>query len=139
MFNLIALITGVLFGMGMVLSGMVEPQKVISFLDIAGEWDMSLAFVMGGALIVFLPCYQLIIKPRQHPLQADEFSLSNKTHIDRRLITGASLFGIGWGLAGICPGPAIASLSGLNGGLIVFLLAMVLGFVTVNMISKRIS
>ncbi|UJF17105.1 YeeE/YedE family protein [Vibrio sp. SS-MA-C1-2] len=131
MFFFIALISGLLFGMGMALSGMVIPEVVLAFLDVAGNWKPDLAFVMGGALLVFLPCYFLIIKPCSKPVYSKEFAISNKQSIDKRLIVGASIFGLGWGLGGICPGPVVSSLASGNSGAIVFFLFMMLGlFVT---------
>ena len=108
-------IAGLLFGGGLTVSQMVNPAKVISFLDITGDWDPSLAVVMGGALIGTLLGYQLVLK-RKGPLFDEKFRLPTRKDIDGPLIMGAALFGIGWGLAGLCPGPALASASfaGLN-------------------------
>ena len=100
---------GLLFGAGLTISQMVNPEKVLAFLDVSGNWDPSLAFVMGGALAVCLITFRLILK-RATPLWADEFSLPGRSDIDRPLLLGATLFGIGWGIGGYCPGPAIASL-----------------------------
>ncbi len=100
---------GLLFGAGLTISQMVNPEKVLAFLDVSGNWDPSLAFVMGGALAVCLITFRLILK-RAAPLWADEFSLPGRSDIDRPLLLGATLFGIGWGIGGYCPGPAIASL-----------------------------
>ncbi|MDW6004522.1 YeeE/YedE family protein [Vibrio mangrovi] len=118
---------GFLFGLGMVISGMVIPDKVTGFLDITGSWDISLAFVMGGALLVFMPGYLLLVKPKQRPVMADEFLFSSLRSIDLRLISGAVIFGVGWGMAGICPGPALASLSFGHLGLWVFFASMMVG------------
>lgn len=108
-------IAGLLFGGGLTVSQMVNPEKVISFLDVTGNWDPSLAFVMGGALLVTLIGYKLVLK-RSGPMFDDKFRLPTRKDIDAPLLTGAALFGIGWGLAGLCPGPALASASfaGLN-------------------------
>ncbi len=122
-----ALVCGLIFGLGMVISGMVDPHKVTAFLDVAGAWDPSLAFVMGGALLVFMPAYLLIIKPRAKPVNADSFSLSTKVRPDKPLLIGAALFGIGWGMAGICPGPAGASLALGNSDMVLFFVAMLVG------------
>ncbi len=124
---IIALISGILFGLGMMISGMVIPENVIGFLDITGTWNPDLAFVMGSALLVFAPVYLLVIKPRNKPVLTDDFHISTKTHLDSKLIGGAVIFGIGWGIAGICPGPAITSLSGLNYNIIVFVVSMFAG------------
>ncbi|CAM3037846.1 YeeE/YedE family protein [Vibrio rarus] len=112
----------------MAVSGMVDPNKVIAFLDVAGRWDPSLAFVMGGALSVFLPVYFLLIKPRSKPLNTGVFSLSSRRDIDAPLLTGAALFGVGWGLVGVCPGPVVSSLGAGNMQAWLFLLAMLSGF-----------
>jgi uncharacterized membrane protein YedE/YeeE len=124
---IIALISGLLFGLGMMVSGMVIPENVIGFLDITGAWNPDLAFVMGSALLVFAPVYFKVIKPRKKPVLSEDFHISTKTHIDSKLIGGAIIFGIGWGIAGICPGPAITSLSGLNYSIIAFVLSMFAG------------
>ncbi len=105
-----ALASGILFGIGLGVSHMVNPAKVLAFLDVAGSWDPSLALVMAGAVAVTLPGYRLVLRA-DHPAFGPRFSLPTATVIDMRLIAGAALFGIGWGLVGICPGPAIASLA----------------------------
>ncbi|MEZ9900939.1 transporter [Vibrio breoganii] len=128
MFKFISIIAGVLFGLGMAISGMVDPVKVIGFLDIVGNWDPSLAFVMGGGLGVFLPVYFLVIKKQPKPLVAETFSVSKSSLIDSRLLVGAGLFGIGWGLVGICPGPVVSSLGAGNIQAWMFLVAMLAGF-----------
>ncbi len=118
---------GVVFGIGLTIAQMVNPAKVLSFLDLAGNWDPSLAFVMGGAVGVAAIGYRLVPHlPR--PLLADVFQIPTRTDIDARLLIGASLFGIGWGIAGLCPGPALAVLAlGHQAGLF-FALAMFAGF-----------
>lgn len=128
MFKFISIIAGMLFGLGMAISGMVDPVKVIGFLDIAGNWDPSLAFVMGGGLSVFLPFYFLVIKKQEKPISAETFSVSKSSIIDSRLLVGAGLFGIGWGLVGICPGPVVSSLGAGNVQAWLFLIAMLAGF-----------
>ena len=105
---LAALLSGLLFGAGLTISQMVNPAKVAGFLDVAGDWDPSLALVMGGALTVTAICYRLTMR-RGAPLLASDFRLPTAEDVDARLIGGAALFGVGWGLAGFCPGPAIAS------------------------------
>lgn len=126
-FRIAALVSGILFGMGMAVSGMIDPAKVIGFLDVSGHWDPSLAFVMGGALAVFLPSYFLIIKPRKQSVSGAEMCTPTNTKIDARLLSGAAIFGLGWGLAGICPGPAVASLSFGNMSIVLFFVAMLAG------------
>jgi len=104
-----ALVAGVIFGVGLALSQMVNPYKVINFLDITGQWDPSLMFVLGGAVLTTTLAYRFIFS-RGKPLLADDFQLPTLLQIDRPLIIGAALFGIGWGVIGYCPGPAVASL-----------------------------
>ncbi len=106
---LVALGLGILFGVGLTVSQMVNPAKVIGFLDVAGHWDPSLAFVMGGALLVTLPAFALA-RRRESPVMVPSFHLPQRRDLDARLVSGAVLFGLGWGLAGFCPGPALASL-----------------------------
>jgi uncharacterized membrane protein YedE/YeeE len=118
-----ALLAGVLFGAGLTISDMVNPARVQNFLDIAGTWDPTLVFVMGGALAVALPGYRLVLG-RTAPLSAATFHLPAARDIDRRLIGGAALFGVGWGLAGICPGPAFADIVTFAPGVFVFIAAM---------------
>ncbi|MCG6200117.1 YeeE/YedE family protein [Psychromonas antarctica] len=126
---IIALISGILFGAGMIISAMVDPTKVIAFLNVTGNWDPSLAFVMGGALAVFTPCYHLLIKKRSHALNGDKFSWTSNTKIDRTLLSGAAIFGAGWGLAGFCPGPAMASIGGGSTTIFIFIISMLIGIV----------
>jgi len=107
--TLAALGCGLVFGLGLTVSGMMNPAKVIGFLDVAGDWDPTLVFVMGGALLVTLPGYRAILKGRR-PVLANSFSLPTKKSLDAPLILGSALFGVGWGLVGFCPGPAVAAL-----------------------------
>lgn len=124
--GMVALVSGVLFGAGLVVSGMTRPTKIIGFLDPLGAWDLSLAFVMMGAIAVHLVAYRLI-RGRSSPLLAPKFAIPTRRDVDLRLVTGAALFGIGWGLGGYCPGPGLTSLASGASGVIVFVLAMVLG------------
>jgi uncharacterized membrane protein YedE/YeeE len=117
---------GILFGAGLTISQMVNPRKVTDFLDFLGNWDPSLAFVMGGALAVTALGYRLVLR-RPHPLFVSEFHRPAKQRIDARLIGGAALFGVGWGLAGFCPGPAVASLGYGMWQSVVFVSAMLVG------------
>ncbi len=104
-----ALVSGLVFGLGLAVSGMMNPEKVIGFLDVAGDWDPTLAFVMGGALLVTVPAFWGILR-RPRPLLASEFDLQTKKTLDVRLLGGAAVFGVGWGLSGFCPGPAVVAL-----------------------------
>ncbi len=122
-----SLLCGTLFGFGLTLSGMVLPEKVLGFLDLLGDWDPSLALVMGGALLVFMPGYFWLVKPRERSLLGAPFHLPTKRQIDIRLITGSALFGIGWGLVGICPGPALTSLVTAQWPVLLFVVAMLVG------------
>lgn len=127
---LIALAAGLLFGIGLAVSGMFDPAKVLGFLDLAafadGAWDPSLALVMVGALIVTLPAFQMARRWRQ-PAAAALFQAPTATSIDGKLALGALLFGAGWGLVGYCPGPALAALAFGAAGTLVFALAMIAG------------
>ena len=117
---------GLLFGQGLIISRMIDPKKVMDFLDIAGDWDPSLAFVMIGAIAVTSIGYRFLFK-MERPLFADLFRLPISKQIDRRLIGGAILFGVGWGLAGLCPGPALVDFSLGLSFVMLFVVFMVLG------------
>ncbi|MGC6472906.1 MAG: DUF6691 family protein [Parvibaculales bacterium] len=119
-------ICGAVFGLGLAVSGMLNPAKVSAFLDLAGAWDPSLAFVMGGGLAVNLLAFRLLQK-RSAPLLADQFHLPQAARIDRRLIIGSALFGLGWALGGLCPGPAIAGLAYGSTDAVVFFVCMMAG------------
>ncbi len=123
---LLALFAGLLFGAGLALGGMTDPAVVLGFLDVAGAWNPALAFVMGGALAVTFLGYRLAFR-RARPWLAGRFDLPPLRAIDARLLGGAALFGVGWGLAGYCPGPALASLPALHAGTAVFVVAMLAG------------
>jgi hypothetical protein len=105
---------------------MINPARVIGFLDVAGRWDPTLLWVMAGALSITAPAFPLILRLRK-PLLAREFSLPLKGRIDRPLVLGAVIFGVGWGLAGFCPGPALAALASASSGVVVFVVAMLVG------------
>lgn len=123
---LAGLLAGLLFGGGLALSGMTDPAIVLGFLDVAGQWNPTLAFVMAAALSVTFVGYRLAWRQRA-PIWAPTFELPTTHTVDGRLLVGAALFGIGWGIAGWCPGPAIASLSAPSPELLLFLAAMILG------------
>lgn len=119
----VSLVCGILFGVGLAASGMTDPAKVQGFLDIFGYWDPSLIFVMGGAVTLTLITFRFVLK-RQKPVLAETFDLPTTTQIDKKLLIGAALFGIGWGISGFCPGPAIASVAYLNPDIGIFLVSM---------------
>ena len=123
--SLISLLAGSLFGAGLLISGMTDTTKVQGWLDVFGNWDPTLAFVMGGAILPMLVAWRLTI--RRVPLTGGSFPVPSAPELDRRLVIGSTMFGMGWGLVGLCPGPAIASLTygGLGG--FVFLAAMIGG------------
>ena len=124
--HLVALATGILFGLGLAISEMINPEKVLAFLDVAGNWDPSLAFVMGGAVGVTLLTFRFVLK-LDKPLVATRFEIPTSQDIDKPLLAGAAIFGIGWGIAGYCPGPAIASLTIGSIEPPVFVLAFIVG------------
>jgi uncharacterized membrane protein YedE/YeeE len=126
--NLASWLAGLVFGFGLALSGMTHPEKVLNFLDVAGTWDASLLFVLGGAVGVTLLTFRFVLKQKK-PLLAERFFITRETHIDRRLIVGAILFGIGWGISGYCPGPAVALIAAPNWELLAFLPAAIAGAV----------
>lgn len=119
-------IAGLLFGFGLSLGKMTDPSRVVAFLDVTGRWDATLLFVMIGALAVTVPFFPLILRLGQ-PFIADRFYLPTNTKVDRRLIAGAVIFGVGWGVAGFCPGPALASLSTGSPAVIMFVIMMIVG------------
>lgn len=131
----VAFFAGLLFAAGLGLSGMTSPAKVLGFLDVTGDWDPSLAFVMGGAIAVHLTVTQLLEK-RGRPLFAASFHLPRRSDIDAKLVAGATLFGLGWGLAGYCPGPAIVSAASGQRDALVFVAAMTLGMIVQHATSK---
>jgi len=124
-----AFLIGLLFGLGIVISGMVNPAKVLNFFDFAGTWDPSLAFVMGGALAVTFIGYRLVLG-RPYPLLAERFHLPGARHVDTRLLGGAALFGIGWGMAGFCPGGALPALGTGRSEVLLFVAALIAGIYT---------
>lgn len=121
-----ALAAGLLFGLGLTVSGMANPAKVLGFLDLFGNWDPSLAFVMAGALSVTAVGYRLVWRSKA-PLLAERFHLPARRDIDARLVLGAVVFGVGWGLVGLCPGPALAALTVGGAPALMFLAAMLAG------------
>ena len=134
--ELVALVSGGLFAVGLGVSGMTEPSKVVGFLDFGGAWDASLAFVMAGGIGVLLLA-QLAARRLGRPLFAERFPTLLRNEIDGRLVFGALLFGVGWGLGGFCPGPALVSLAAGAGPALVFVPAMLAGIVLVRLFDAR--
>jgi uncharacterized protein len=128
-----SLLAGTVFGLGLILSGMAEPQKVLGFLDLSGAWDPSLAFVMAGAIAVGLIAFT-VARPRKVSLLGLQMRLPTARRIDRRLIVGSTLFGIGWGIAGLCPGPALVALGMGRPQALDFVIAMLGGMVLFEVI-----
>ena len=132
----IAALVGLIFGLGLLVSGMANPQKVLGFLDLAGPWDPSLALVMGGAIAVGLVGFALARK-RQRSLLGEPMQLPSRTDIDAPLLIGSALFGIGWGLAGYCPGPALTGITAGMPSAILFSAAMLAGMVLFGLWNAR--
>ena len=133
----VALAAGTLFGVGLALSGMTLPRKVIGFLDVAGDWDPSLAFVMLGAVSVYAVAYRVMAR-RSRPLFASELALPTERRVEPRLVLGAGIFGIGWGLAGYCPGPGITSLGSGASQAFLFVAAMLVGSYAGKQLEDRV-
>ncbi len=137
--DVLAFVAGLLFAVGLGVAGMTQPAKVIGFLDVGGDWDPSLAFVMIGAIAVHMAFARRATRPAARPVLAERFMLPTSTRIDGKLVTGAALFGLGWGAAGFCPGPAIVSLVSLSWTTALFVAAMLAGMLlhTVTMTRRR--
>ena len=133
---LMALISGMIFGLGLSLSQMINPEKVISFLDVSGDWDPSLAFVMMGALAVTFISFKWILN-RSEPILENGFHLSKRSEVDKSLLGGAAIFGMGWGMSGFCPGPAVASLGLGSIEAVVMVLSIYVGFFCQKWFSNR--
>lgn len=131
----VALIAGLIFGIGLIVSGMTDPSKVIGFLDLAGNWNPSLALVMGGAILVGLVAFR-VAAGRKTSLLGDAMRLPGATRIDRRLVLGGLAFGAGWGLAGFCPGPALASLASGGAKPLIFSAAMLAGMAIFELLER---
>ena len=129
--NLISLLCGIIFGIGLSLSQMINPNKVLNFLDITGNWDPTLIFVMMGALAVSSVSFRWVLK-RPAPLLAESFHISKKASFDKPLVFGAAIFGIGWGMSGYCPGPAVANLGLLSLESLIMVVAIYSGFFACN-------
>jgi uncharacterized membrane protein YedE/YeeE len=133
--GLVALVSGTIFGAGLALGGMTDPARVRGFLDLLGDWDPTLAFVMGGAVLVMAAAW-LVQKRMQQPLFAEAFALPNRSDLTPRLIGGSALFGVGWGIAGLCPGPGFAALAIDAPSAAIFVAAMLAGMVLVRLVDK---
>jgi len=134
--RLAAGLCGVVFGAGLAISGMTNPAKVLAFLDVFGRWDPTLAFVMGGALAVTASGY-VLARGRARPWLAETFAIPTRSDIDARLLGGAALFGAGWGIVGLCPGPALANLSRGSVEIDIFVGAMIAGVVLYRVALER--
>jgi uncharacterized membrane protein YedE/YeeE len=130
----IGLLCGIVFGVGLAMSGMTDTAVVLGFLDVAGQWNPALAFVMGGAVLVTLIAFRFILKMKK-PVFNPRFSLPTSSVIDGRLLGGAAIFGIGWGLYGYCPGPAISAMAYLDQKTFMFVVAMLVGMAISNKLS----
>ena len=131
-----AFFIGLIFGTGIAISGMMNPAKVLNFFDLAGNWDPSLAFVMAGALAVAIPGYRLTLR-RKAPVLAPEFQLPQTTRIDRSLILGSLTFGVGWGIAGFCPGGAIPALGTGRSEAMLYVAALAAGLIAARLMKAR--
>jgi len=128
----VALVSGVVFALGLGIGGMTQPAKIINFLDFTGAWDPSLAFVMIGAIPVYFVCNRIALA-RRAPLFEAKFSVPKRTDVDSELLLGSAIFGVGWGLGGFCPGPALTSLGSAASPTIMFVAAMIGGIVLYNL------
>ena len=133
--HLLTFLTGVVFGLGISISGMANPAKVLNFFDIAGTWDPSLAFVMGGALVVAFFGYRVVLA-RPKPVFEDVFQVPTGRQIDAKLVGGSALFGIGWGIAGFCPGGALPALGTLNAQVFLFVGSLIAGMLITRFIQS---
>lgn len=135
--NLTALVVGFIFAIGLGISGMTQPQKVVGFLDLFGNWDPSLLFVMAGAILVHFVTYKLI-RRRSSPLLTMDWHVPTKREVTPALVTGSLLFGIGWGLGGYCPGPAVTSLASFEAKPFIFVISMVIGMWAYKILDKKL-
>ncbi len=135
--TLLAVASGLLFGAGLAISDMINPARVLAFLDVAGAWDPTLAFVLGGALVPSAAAY-LVKRRMESPVLEKRFHVPSNRTIDTPLVTGAVIFGLGWGLVGLCPGPAIAALVTLKWQAIVFVIAMIAGMAAYRFMPERL-
>ena len=136
--TVVGFLSGLIFGVGLLISGMSNPAKVLNFLDLTGTWDPSLAFVMGGAVLVTFIGYRFVLN-RSAPVFSEVFHLPTKKDIDGQLLTGASIFGVGWGLGGFCPGPAFTAIPLMSAGIIAFFPALLIGMWAGRMVPTLLS
>lgn len=136
--GLATLVVGFVFAIGLGISGMTQPQKVVGFLDLFGNWDPSLIFVMLGGIVVHFVTYRLIRKLKS-PLFSTDWNVPTKKEITPALVTGALLFGIGWGLGGFCPGPAVTSLASFEAKPFIFVLSMLVGMFLFRLVDKKLN
>lgn len=137
--NLVALLCGLLFGLGLGLAQMIDRARVLGFLDVAGKWDPTLIFVLGGAVGVTVVAFRFVLR-RANPFFAEKFYLPTRSAIDRPLVIGAAIFGIGWGISGYCPGPGFSSLALFNSwNPVLFLVAMAAGSLSYRWLKRRTS
>ncbi len=132
-------LSGILFGAGLAASGMTDTSKVIGFLDVFGEWDPDLLFVMGAAVLTTYVGFKFVLTTREEPLFGEVFSVPTRSDVDVKLVSGASLFGVGWGLYGYCPGPAFASIIYLSPMTVAFLLSMFVGMAIGEYLENRLA
>ncbi len=135
--KMISFVSGIIFGVGLSVSNMINPKKVLGFLDLFGQWDPSLIFVMMGAIIISAPIF-FLFRNKNKPLFADNFAMPTLKSVDKNLIIGSTTFGIGWGLVGFCPGPAISSLALLNTYSLFFVLSLLGGFLSTEFVNRII-
>ena len=133
-----ALIIGSVFGIGLAIAGMLNPSKVVGFLDVFGDWDPSLAFVMGGGVLVNAIGHRFVMK-RKAPIQSAKFSMPTSTNIDKPLVIGSVIFGVGWGLAGLCPGPVVASLLLSGQAMLPFFGLLITGLLVGQIFMRRLT
>ncbi len=135
--RLVAFVSGLVFGIGLLVSGMTKPSKVLAFLDVGGDWDPSLAFVMGGAVAVHALFARLALRPGARPAHAPPLDLPRARDLDAPLLAGAAIFGVGWGIGGYCPGPALVSLVSLSSASFAFVTAMAVGMLVVRLLRRE--
>jgi uncharacterized membrane protein YedE/YeeE len=131
-----SLLSGLLFGFGLIVSGMSNPARVLNFLDFSANWDATLAFVMGGAIAIAAPGIYWVRK-RNKPLFADNFDIPTSKVIDSKLITGSAMFGVGWGISGFCPGPAVVAIATMQSDVLLFVGAMVVGMLAQHFVTAK--